>query len=247
MATSPPAPESLPPPEERRLDTLAAQRAAIDELIGLATQRVQVFDVDLADSGWDRAARAELVAAFLRRSRNAELRHHRARHALARDVVPAAHRAAQAVRARDDDLPHRRGGAQRDGSAAHRRRAPLAASLPRRPAARVAGGRARRGRRWSCASSRSGRPASPGSAGRCWGSDGQGAPRRARSIGQFDPDAPRDFAVVLDHAAQVAAEAVLVELLAGLRVPQPAAVGVNSSPSTSGPFGSSIGWPNSSL
>ena len=32
-------------------------------------------------------------------------------------------------------------------------------------------------------------------------------------------DPPSDFAVVLDHLAQVAAKAVLVELLAGLRVP----------------------------
>ena len=37
-------------------------------------------------------------------------------------------------------------------------------------------------------------------------------------------DAPRHLAVVLDHAAQIAAEAILVELLAGLRIPQPAAV-----------------------
>ena len=74
MATSPPAPESLPPPEERRLDTLSAQREAIDTLLGLATQRVLVFDRDLADTGWDRAERAELVKAFLRRSRSAELR-----------------------------------------------------------------------------------------------------------------------------------------------------------------------------
>src|SRR4051812_11330347 len=37
-------------------------------------------------------------------------------------------------------------------------------------------------------------------------------------------DAPPDLAIVLDHLAEVAAEAVLVELLAGLRVPQPAAV-----------------------
>ena len=74
MATSPPTPETLPPPEERRLDTLNAQREAIDALLGLATQRVLVFDRDLADTGWDRAERAELVKAFLRRSRGAELR-----------------------------------------------------------------------------------------------------------------------------------------------------------------------------
>ena len=38
-------------------------------------------------------------------------------------------------------------------------------------------------------------------------------------------DPVRDFAVVLDDTAQIAAEAVLVQLFAGLRVPQPAAVG----------------------
>ena len=38
-------------------------------------------------------------------------------------------------------------------------------------------------------------------------------------------DALRDLAIVLDHAAEIAPEPVLVELFAGLRVPQPAAVG----------------------
>ncbi|GIK85317.1 MAG: hypothetical protein BroJett026_07980 [Betaproteobacteria bacterium] len=67
-------PDAAPPPEERRLDTIAAQREAIDALLALATQRVHVFDRDLADGGWDTAARAEALKAFLRRSRTAELR-----------------------------------------------------------------------------------------------------------------------------------------------------------------------------
>jgi hypothetical protein len=72
-AGSPPAPEA-PPPEERRLDTLAAQVEAIDVLLALAVQRVLVFDRDLADTGWNTPARAEAVRAFLRRARHAELR-----------------------------------------------------------------------------------------------------------------------------------------------------------------------------
>lgn len=75
MATSPPPPEvPSPSPEERRLDTIAAQVEAIDALLVLATQRVLVFDRDLADTGWDAGQRAENVKAFLRRSREAELR-----------------------------------------------------------------------------------------------------------------------------------------------------------------------------
>jgi hypothetical protein len=75
MATSPPpADTASPAPEERRLDTLAAQVEAIDWLLALATQRVLVFDRALADTGWESAARAENVKAFLRRSHGAELR-----------------------------------------------------------------------------------------------------------------------------------------------------------------------------
>jgi hypothetical protein len=73
MAGSSPAPDA-PPPEERRLDTVGAQVDAIDALLGLATQQVLVFDRDLTDTGWATAQRAEAVKAFLRRSRNAELR-----------------------------------------------------------------------------------------------------------------------------------------------------------------------------
>ena len=75
MVTSPPPPDVGPvAPEERRLDTIAAQVEAIDALLALAVTRVLVFDRDLADTGWDDARRAENVKAFLRRSRNAELR-----------------------------------------------------------------------------------------------------------------------------------------------------------------------------
>ncbi|HEX4884152.1 MAG TPA: hypothetical protein VFX05_08450 [Casimicrobiaceae bacterium] len=73
MATSSPPPDA-PAAEERRLDTIAAQVEAIDALLALARQRVLVFDRDLADTGWNSAARADAVRAFLRRSRQAELR-----------------------------------------------------------------------------------------------------------------------------------------------------------------------------
>jgi uncharacterized protein (DUF2384 family) len=75
MAISPPPPDpAAPSAEERRLDTLAAQREAIDTLLGLGTQRILVFDRDLADTGWNSAQRADNIKAFLRRSRHAQLR-----------------------------------------------------------------------------------------------------------------------------------------------------------------------------
>ena len=48
------------------LATVAEQIAAIDELIGLAKHSIRVFDVDLSGMGWNDAARAETLAAFLR-------------------------------------------------------------------------------------------------------------------------------------------------------------------------------------
>ncbi len=69
MATST-SPDAAPPsaPREATLDTLAAQAAAIDELIDLARHRLQIFDVDLAQCGWQTPARAERLAAFVRRA-----------------------------------------------------------------------------------------------------------------------------------------------------------------------------------
>ena len=69
MATSTSTePDSPPEPREAVLDTVAAQTAAIDELLGLARQRVQVFDVDLAQGGWQSQARAENLSSCLRRA-----------------------------------------------------------------------------------------------------------------------------------------------------------------------------------
>jgi hypothetical protein len=66
-STSPEPPPAIEP-RETVLDTVAAQSVAIDELIGLAQQRLQIFDVDLSGAGWQTAGRAEKVAAFLRRA-----------------------------------------------------------------------------------------------------------------------------------------------------------------------------------
>ena len=60
-------------PRETIVDTVAAQKAAIDALIALARQRLQIFDVDLSDGGWQTAGRAEKLAAFLRRAPEARI------------------------------------------------------------------------------------------------------------------------------------------------------------------------------
>jgi hypothetical protein len=68
-----PDPTAAPQPRETQLDTIAAQAAAIDELIGLAAHKLQVFDVDLCDCGWSSAKRAEALGAFFRRNPAARL------------------------------------------------------------------------------------------------------------------------------------------------------------------------------
>lgn len=78
MATSTPNPDPtvpVPPPVPRReaLRTIAAQIAALDEMIALARVSIRVFDVDLSGMGWNSAERAAAIAAFLRRRRDAAL------------------------------------------------------------------------------------------------------------------------------------------------------------------------------
>jgi hypothetical protein len=74
MATSTPPPaDGAPPPIHERLDTLAAQSAAIDRLVALARQSIRVFDGDLGETGWNTVARCEALARFLRASRHARL------------------------------------------------------------------------------------------------------------------------------------------------------------------------------
>jgi len=48
------------------LATVAAQIAAIDTLLGIAKHSIRVFDVDLSGMGWNDAARAATITAFLR-------------------------------------------------------------------------------------------------------------------------------------------------------------------------------------
>lgn len=76
MATSTSTPDAVPAgpePRHRTLETITEQIAAIDELVGLATQSIRVFDVDLSQAGWNGVARNEKLAAFLRGSREARL------------------------------------------------------------------------------------------------------------------------------------------------------------------------------
>jgi len=79
MATSTPNPESTgspaaPAPRRETLGTIAAQIAALDEMIGLARQSIRVFDVDLSGMGWNGVGRTAKIAAFLRARPNASVR-----------------------------------------------------------------------------------------------------------------------------------------------------------------------------
>jgi hypothetical protein len=71
MATSTPA--EAPTPRDAIVDTIGAQTSGIDEIIALARTHLQVFDIDLAQCGWDTRARSERLAAFLRRNPEARL------------------------------------------------------------------------------------------------------------------------------------------------------------------------------
>lgn len=72
MSTPEPT-DHIPAPTERVLDTVAAQVEAIDLLVARATRHLRVFDTDMASMGWNRVARSDAVAAFLRRSRDARM------------------------------------------------------------------------------------------------------------------------------------------------------------------------------
>lgn len=69
------SPESGPAiePRETVVDTVAAQVAAINELIALARLRLQIFDIDFSSGGWHTPARADKLAAFLRRAPKARI------------------------------------------------------------------------------------------------------------------------------------------------------------------------------
>jgi len=76
MATSTPTETDAPPPavpRQEMLETIAAQTAAIDEMIGYAQRLIRIFDVDLSEMGWTNPARIDRLAGFLRGSRQARL------------------------------------------------------------------------------------------------------------------------------------------------------------------------------
>jgi len=64
---------AAPAPRNDVIVTVAAYRVAIDELIGLARGKLQVFDIDLSPGGWNSATRADNLTAFLRRMPHAHL------------------------------------------------------------------------------------------------------------------------------------------------------------------------------
>ena len=66
------SPES-PTPRVAELATIAEQTAAIDQLVELARHHIQVFDQDLSQTGWNNAARAQHLSAFLRQVRGRRL------------------------------------------------------------------------------------------------------------------------------------------------------------------------------
>jgi hypothetical protein len=77
ISTSPdPHPEAAAAavaPSEVVVDTVSAQTEALDRVIGLAQQRLQIFDINLSEGGWQSATRAAILAAMLRRSPHARI------------------------------------------------------------------------------------------------------------------------------------------------------------------------------
>jgi hypothetical protein len=75
MATSTPTPDAphTPQPRQELLVTVSAQVAALDEIIGLARHSIRVFDHDMSEMGWNSAARADQLSAFLRRARTSKI------------------------------------------------------------------------------------------------------------------------------------------------------------------------------
>jgi len=71
--STPPEPAPAPEPRQETLSTVRDQVAALDDLVALAQHSIRVFDHDLSEMGWNSPARAERLAAFLRRSRTAKL------------------------------------------------------------------------------------------------------------------------------------------------------------------------------
>jgi hypothetical protein len=71
MDSSSSTPDAAPEPREATLASVAEQVAAIDEIVGYARTRLQVFDVDMKSGGWQRAVRVDALGRFLRGVRGA--------------------------------------------------------------------------------------------------------------------------------------------------------------------------------
>ena len=151
-----------PAAAEEVLDTVAAQVAAIDELDRPRAATIRVFDVGLVARwagtiGAARRARSAFLRRIARRRRIEIIVHD------TRWLEASCSRLTTLLRtfARHHDLSDRSRGAERDGPAADRRRAPLPASVSHRAAARDARNRgaAARAAARSSDSTRSGPPA----------------------------------------------------------------------------------------
>ena len=66
MDTSSSAPTERAEGREWRVATVAEQVAALDDLVNVARTRIRIFDIDLAQGGWDRRQRVAALDRFLR-------------------------------------------------------------------------------------------------------------------------------------------------------------------------------------
>jgi hypothetical protein len=73
MDTSTSMADTQPEPREAMLASVAEQVEAIDEIVGYARSRIQIFDTDMAWGGWSRGARVDAISRFLRGGRPATL------------------------------------------------------------------------------------------------------------------------------------------------------------------------------
>lgn len=72
-SAQPRRPDDEPPASYRVVHGVVEQSQAIDTLIEMARYSVRVFDTDLSHTHWSTAQRADAIASFLRRSRDARL------------------------------------------------------------------------------------------------------------------------------------------------------------------------------
>lgn len=66
MDTSSSEPAERTEGREWRVETVAEQVAALDQLVDVARARIRIFDIDLAQGGWERRERVAALERFLR-------------------------------------------------------------------------------------------------------------------------------------------------------------------------------------